>query len=341
MERIVIAVLFSAGLGLIVFHQFRIRTEAPERARKNVALSRTAVQSSAGDCRMQSVRLLWPLGGEAGKDWVIANYVDHDKRKNSMRDYLGRTGAEAVTYDGHQGLDLEIPNFRMMDKGIPVYAATEGVVEEVFDSSPDRNLHCAPDKWNHVTLRHTGGWKTIYAHLKRGSVKVHPGAKVAAGTLLGFVGSSGCSTFPHLHFEVVDCQGRVIDPVKDALFVSPPNDVMTWAPKVMDLSIFQPIIHSILPILDPGTTDRNLVSAGYDFSVGVTISALKPGDVLSMEFLSPAREDREVFFERLVTQFLPRSHWWGNYRFDFPGTWTLVIKVNERTIYERPVIASQ
>lgn len=341
MDRTFIGILIAAAIAFIGFKEFRQRARGPKQVEASVKGIPAKISTSNGSCPAQNIRLRWPMVGEPGKDWVIANYADLDKGKNSVRDYLGRFGSDAVTYDGHQGVDIEIANFRAMDHGVPVYGAMDGVVEEVYSSSPDRNLHCSPDKWNFVRLRHAGGWKTIYGHLKRDSVRMRPGSTVSAGTLLGYVGSSGCSTYPHLHFEVQDCQGRSIDPVKESLFVDFPGDVMTWSPKVMDLSVFQPEIDSILPIQDPGTTDRNLVSIRHNFSVGISISALKPGDVLSMEFLSPMNESQGVFFERRMSQFLPRSHWWGNYRFDFEGRWILLIKVNGRVLLERPILATR
>ena len=53
-----------------------------------------------------------------------------------------------------------------------------------------------------VTLGHANGWRTIYGHLKMNSVVVNVGDIVQPGDTLGVVGSSGCSTAPHLHFEV-------------------------------------------------------------------------------------------------------------------------------------------
>jgi murein DD-endopeptidase MepM/ murein hydrolase activator NlpD len=48
-------------------------------------------------------------------------------------------------------------------------------------------------------VRHTGGWKTYYAHLNSFNVSV--GQSVSTGTLIGKVGSTGGSTGPHLHYE--------------------------------------------------------------------------------------------------------------------------------------------
>jgi hypothetical protein len=57
---------------------------------------------------------------------------------------------------------------------------------------------------NYVVIDHGNGEYSLYAHLKPGSIRVQPGNRVAAGTPLGKLGSSGNSTEPHLHFQVCD-----------------------------------------------------------------------------------------------------------------------------------------
>src|SRR5690606_11871451 len=60
-------------------------------------------------------------------------------------------------------------------------------------------------------IGHGNGWETQYSHLKRGSVRVRSGDKVAAGAELGVIGMSGNSEFPHLHFTVRR-DGQTVDP---------------------------------------------------------------------------------------------------------------------------------
>ena len=90
-----------------------------------------------------STLLLWPLGGTEGRDWVINNYVDLDATSGTL-DYTGGRGSGAKTYDGHSGIDIDVPNFRWMDGGVStVLAAAGGVVTSVHDNEPDRNTSCA------------------------------------------------------------------------------------------------------------------------------------------------------------------------------------------------------
>lgn len=62
-----------------------------------------------------------------------------------------------------------------------------------------------------VMIDHRRGWKTLYCHLMPRSVNVKEGDKVAQGQVIGKMGESGNTTFPHLHFEVMHW-GRPVDP---------------------------------------------------------------------------------------------------------------------------------
>ena len=86
----------------------------------------------------------------------------------------------------HQGIDFGVPT------GTPVYAAGDGVVEEARWAG-------GYGRW--LKLRHSGGWETAYGHLS-GWV-VHAGAHVRQGQVIAYSGSTGESTGPHLHYEVI------------------------------------------------------------------------------------------------------------------------------------------
>ena len=111
--------------------------------------------------------------------------------------------------------------FDAMDAGsATIVAAADGVVVETLDGNYDRchatveGIDCDghPIVGNYVILEHDGGWRTLYWHLKNGSVAVAVGETVRAGDPLGKVGSSGNSSMPHLHFELQDARGAVVDP---------------------------------------------------------------------------------------------------------------------------------
>ena len=70
---------------------------------------------------------------------------------------------------------------------------------------------------NHVKLEHGGGWGTGYSHMSR--IAVSPGTRVRAGQVIGYVGSTGLSTGPHLHYELYR-NGAKVDPLSVRFTVS-------------------------------------------------------------------------------------------------------------------------
>jgi murein DD-endopeptidase MepM/ murein hydrolase activator NlpD len=86
----------------------------------------------------------------------------------------------------HNGTDLGAP------MGTPVYAAYRGVVESVGPAGPSGNL---------VTITHPSGVTTGYAHLSRFAPGIKVGDRIGTHQLIGYVGSTGRSTGPHLHFS--------------------------------------------------------------------------------------------------------------------------------------------
>ncbi len=99
-------------------------------------------------------------------------------------------------YEFHTGIDIEAP------QGTPVRATADGVV-------------VLADRFGNygktVIIRHPTGYSTLYAHLSR--IEVHNGQRVRAGQTIGRVGSTGRSTGPHLHYEVI-LDNKALDPMK-------------------------------------------------------------------------------------------------------------------------------
>ncbi len=96
----------------------------------------------------------------------------------------------------HSGLDFTAPS------GTPIYATGDGVIEEASLSDVGYG--------NHVVVNHGYGYKSLYGHMVR--MKVKRGQSVKRGDVLGWVGSTGKSTGPHCHYEVVK-NGVKVDPV--------------------------------------------------------------------------------------------------------------------------------
>lgn len=90
----------------------------------------------------------------------------------------------------HTGIDLAAPCWT------PIVAAASGTVRSAYWDGPGGNM---------VTVNHTNGWQTRYAHMVQWA-SVAPGQWVNAGQVLGYVGNTGASTGCHLHFEMIPSQ---------------------------------------------------------------------------------------------------------------------------------------
>ena len=98
----------------------------------------------------------------------------------------------------HKGVDFAAPT------GTPIYAGGNGIVEYV-----GRNGGYG----KYIRIRHNNGYKTAYAHLSNYRKGISKGVRVNQGEVIGYVGSTGNSTGPHLHYEII-YQNKHINPLK-------------------------------------------------------------------------------------------------------------------------------
>ena len=98
----------------------------------------------------------------------------------------------------HKGVDFAAP------KGTPIYAGGNGVIEYI-----GRNGGYG----NYIRIRHNNNYKTAYAHLSNFKKGISKGTRVNQGDVIGFVGSTGVSTGPHLHYEII-FNNKQINPMK-------------------------------------------------------------------------------------------------------------------------------
>jgi murein DD-endopeptidase MepM/ murein hydrolase activator NlpD len=96
----------------------------------------------------------------------------------------------------HPGLDFTAP------AGTPIYATADGVIEVAGNRGDGYG--------NVVIINHGFGYKTLYGHMYR--IKARSGQRVVRGEVIGWVGSTGKSTGPHCHYEVIK-NGNKIDPI--------------------------------------------------------------------------------------------------------------------------------
>jgi hypothetical protein len=186
-----------------------------------------------------------PVACVPGADCWVVRYVDHDPGPGE-RDY--RCGRQ--TGDGHDGTDFALPHQGAMAGGVEVLAAAPGMVAGLRDGVPDvsvveggQEAVAARECGNGVRIDHGEGWATLYCHLRRGSLRVKEGDRVAAGQPLGLVGLSGETSFPHLHFEVRHGEG-VVDPFVGLQRTAgcAAGERPLWAPQVMRDLAYQPVV---------------------------------------------------------------------------------------------------
>ncbi len=98
----------------------------------------------------------------------------------------------------HKGVDFAAP------KGTPIYAGGNGVIEYIGNNG---------GYGKYIRIRHNNDYKTAYAHLSGYKKGISKGVRVNQGDVIGFVGSTGVSTGPHLHYEIL-FQNKQINPLK-------------------------------------------------------------------------------------------------------------------------------
>ncbi|OYY79711.1 MAG: hypothetical protein B7Y43_00095 [Sphingomonas sp. 28-62-20] len=141
-----------------------------------------------GKKKVQLVR--WESGGRS--DWFEASGVGERRGVMQMPVAGHTTSGYGVRFHPilrmmrmHKGIDIGAPY------GAPIHAAIDGVV-----AFAGRNAGYG----NFVKLAHSGGLATGYGHMSR--IAVRPGTRVSQGQIIGYVGSTGLSTGPHLHYEL-------------------------------------------------------------------------------------------------------------------------------------------
>jgi Peptidase family M23 len=161
----------------------------------------------------QDISLTQPLDCTLGDTCYIQQYADRDPGPDATDFACG-----PLSYDTHSGTDFALPTLAAQALGVNVLAAAAGEVIGIRDEMPDilQGTPGAPDVTdrecgNGVVMRHPDGWETQYCHMALGSIIVKPGDQLQQGAVLGQVGLSGQSQFPHVHLSVRQ-NGSEIDP---------------------------------------------------------------------------------------------------------------------------------
>jgi murein DD-endopeptidase MepM/ murein hydrolase activator NlpD len=155
----------------------------------------------------------------------------YDRTGKSLRKFLLRTPVDGARISSPFGMRINpILGYSMMHRGVdfaapigtPIYAAGDG---RIVEEGPKGGYG------NYIRIRHNGEYSTAYAHMSRFAKGMSPGRRVHQGDVIGYIGTTGRSTGPHLHYEVLR-DGSQINPMS---VKQPPNIQLAGA----DLRRFQ------------------------------------------------------------------------------------------------------
>lgn len=172
------------------------------------------------------------IGSIYGLDmiWPLDYYGEQTSKFGVYRPDIGQ-------FYGHSGIDIAPTgnNYAYPDKssytGSYVYASSSGTVVEMFKETPRDQGNAAskcPDTaqganyscggvstyGRHIKIKGDNGYTVVYGHLYEIADGIEVGSKISQGQVLGVMGTTGSSTGVHLHFEVRDSSGMVVDPLK-------------------------------------------------------------------------------------------------------------------------------
>jgi hypothetical protein len=251
-----------------------------------------------------------PIDCTLGDTCYIQNFVDADPNDTAADYTCGK-----LTYDGHKGTDFALPTLKAMWQGVDVLTAAAGTVQGTRNHIADhlQGVEGAPDIsgvecGNGVVIDHGDGWTTQYCHMMKESVRVKTGDHVEARTVLGLVGISGHTQFPHVHITIRK-DGKVIDPFN-------PYGVETCDTSGGETLWADTLIHQSTGLLSVGITGHGFDYASikkgtahaetlmpdtselliYGFAFGG-----KPGDVMRLSLVGPSQIT--AFYDVTVEEF--------------------------------------
>ena len=167
---------------LVINTTKRIDELSKELARQSKSLDQILELAKAKDKLLSAIPAIQP--------------VKNENLKRMASGFGYRTDPFTKARKMHEGMDFTAKS------GTPIYATGDGVVAKADNT--------ASGYGNHVVIRHGYGYETLYAHLSKYNCR--PGKFVKRGDIIGYVGSTGRSEAPHLHYEVHK-NGKVVNPL--------------------------------------------------------------------------------------------------------------------------------
>ncbi|WP_431133194.1 peptidoglycan DD-metalloendopeptidase family protein [Psychroserpens mesophilus] len=297
---------------------------------------------------------IWPLQKASNvtfnEIYGIGAYVDHNSAfPNQLTDYNCGT----KTYDtnagyNHQGTDMYTWPFgwKMMDDdGVEIIAAAPGQIIVKQDGAFDRSCNFGTTTpWNIVIVQHSDGSVAAYGHMKNGSTtSKNVGDMVVAGEYLGIVGSSGISTGPHLHFEVLTDATftTIIDPYSGTCNSTTTDSWWQSQRPYTYPGINAALTHNAAPVVFPPCPTAETPNLSNDFETDDAIyfsSFLRDqtsGETVSFEILRPDNSSLfGIWNETVQTTASSWYYLYGPYSgfFDMVGEWSWRVTFEGETV---------
>lgn len=285
----------------------------------------------------------WPLKQSSGFNdpsyYLISNFVDHNSSSGLLDFNCGTR-----TYNGHMGTDFAIWPFmwqKMNVEQIDIVAGEAGTIINKSDGNFDQNCSCT-GTWNAVYIQHIDGSVAWYGHMKSYTLTTKAiGQTVAKGEFLGKVGSSGCSTGPHLHFELYanSAQTILIDPYAGAC--NSLNGSTSWwtnQSPYLDPALLRISIYDCAPTQPDGCPaniydmcEQSNFSPGSSIRFGTHYRMQQAGVITNHIVKDPTGAVFQSWDQNPTSSFLYGSWWYWNYSLPInarQGTWSYEVTYN-------------
>ena len=275
-----------------------------------LSLLTSTVRADSGD------NLLFPLDCELGKSCWISNLPRHHLHGKQLDFRCG-----PITYEYNDGTDIALKDIKQMQEGVSVIAPISGIVEFKRDGVADINVNSTDRKslegrecGNEVIISNDE-MQVRLCHLKNKSIHVNVGDKINLGDVVGEVGLSGLTEYPHLHMSLHDKSDTLVREI-DPFYGSQPDCGLRpeslWSnPENMEKHATTGIVYNYGFAFEKITAER-VMSGDYlraqpeypeEFIAFVEIFSVNKGDKLTISILDSGNNI-----------FAKREHEFGKYQ---------------------------
>ena len=324
-------------------------TQAVIQNEINHNLGQLAAADKLPAVTIDTVLLDWPLRPSSRlADYGyhgVSGFVDHNPNYPFQRlDFqCGQRTYDTPSGYNHQGTDYFLWPFafnKMDADEVQVVAAAPGILIFKEDGRFDRSCTSNDDRWNAAYILHNDGSTAWYGHLKNGSVTNKSlGSQIAPGEYLGIVGSSGNSTGPHLHLELHDAEGELIDPYAGSCNGLNPESLWLSQRPYYDSAINKlttgpaPVDWQTCPLPDiPNIGDS--FQPGDDVYFTTYYRDQLDNQVSQYAIYQPDGSLFTSWSHQMDADHYPLSWWWWGFELEpdaLTGTWRFEVEFNGRT----------